>query len=248
MNLEVLKIMEKSVSAIVAFETSTLKPVSENDRATELLSINGATLRLSTLFFSKEKAEALLLDVKKNLETQDKYRIWDTEVMGNQRKAIPADLEFSYVTPDKTHMFLKVRPILDNKTYYLEKFIETRKRPAFTMNKNGDFIVGIGNDIFYKSFACNKETISTRYKNEFVRFLREDARKDDEEKIRQAIAQQPSGILDIPIQTAYGDTLWFYYDTKKLRQLEKDDTGNLMFCLLVSKEDTIEQLDDPFDL
>lgn len=247
MNLEVLKVLEKSVSAILAIESDTLKTISENHRATELLSINAAPIRLSTLFFSKSKAEKIMAEVTAQLETQDKYRIWDTEVMSATREPLPCDMEFSYVNDSKTHFFLKIRPILDNKTYYLEKFIETRKRPAFTMNKHGEFIVGLGNDSFYKSFACNQETIRTRYKGEFIRFLQEEGRKEDEAKIRNAISEKSSGILDIPIQTAYGDTLWFYYDTQKLKQLEKEE-NTLMFCLLVNKTDTIEDLADPFDL
>lgn len=246
MNLEVLKVLEKSVNAIMALEVSSLNVVSDNRMARELFSIKNDPIRLSTLFFTLDQAENIMSEVLIDLESLDKVRVWDTEVMGADNEKIACDMEFSYVNDSKTHLFLKVRPILDNKTFYLEKFIETRKRPAFTMNRTGEFIVGIGNASFYRSFACNDETLRTRYHGEFVRFLSESSRNEDEAKIRNAISRNPSGILDIPIQTARGETLWFYYDTKKLKQLEKEEDG-LMFCLLVDKSDTIEALDDPFD-
>lgn len=247
MNLEVLKVLEKSVNAIMAIEVATLQVISDNRVARELFSVKGNAINLSSLFFSKENASEIMEGVCEKLKEKPKHRIWDTEVMGSEREKIPCDVEFSYVNDDKTHMFLKVRPVLDNKTYYLEKFIETRKRPAFTMSPTGEFIVKLGNESFYKSFACNKETIRTRYQGQFVRFLNEDDRKVDEQKIRDAIAKKPNGILDIPIQTAYGDTMWLYYDTQKLKQLEKE-IDSLMFCLLVKKTDTVEDLIDPFDL
>lgn len=247
MNLEVLKVLEKSVNAIMAIEVPSLKVISDNRVARELFSVKSSPIDLSSLFFSAENAKEIMSGVYEKLKTTQKHRIWDTEVMDSDHERIPCDVEFSYVNDDKTHMFLKVRPVLDNKTYYLEKFIETRKRPAFTMSPTGEFIVKLGNESFYKSFACNKETIRTRYNGEFVRFLHEDNRKEEEQKIRDAIAEKPHGILDIPIQTAYGDTMWLYYDTKKLKQLEKE-IDSLMFCLLVKKTDKVEDLIDPFDL
>lgn len=248
MNLNVFKVLDKSVNAIMVVELPSLKVISENIRAKELVSINDAPIRMSTLFFSVRKAEALMTEVLQKLEYEENVRFWDTEVMGSDRNNMPCDISFSYVNDDKTHIFLKIRPILDNKTYYLEKFIDTRKRPAFTMNRTGEFLVGLGNESFYRAFACNKETIRTRYKSEFVRFLQAEGRKQTEAKIRNAISKSHHGIIDVPIQTAYGDTLFFYYDTKKLRQLEKKEEGNLMFCLLVNPTDTIEDLDDPFDM
>lgn len=247
MNLEVLNVLEKSVNAIMAVELPSMKVISDNRVARELFSINKTQIRLSTLFFSLEKAMGIMSQAQEELKTKQKFRIWDTEVMGSDREKIPCDVEFSYVNDSKQHMFLKVRPVLDNKTYYLEKFIETRKRPAFTLSKTGPFIVNLGNEAFYKSFACNKETIHTRYKGEFVRFLHEEGRDDDEKKIRDAMAKSPNGIVDIPIQTAYGDTLWLYYDLQKLKQLEKE-IDTLIFCLLVKKTDRVEDLTDPFDL
>lgn len=246
MNLEVLKVLEKSVNAIMAVEVANLKVVSDNRMAREMFTEKDVPIRLSTLFMSSGKAEEVMSEVLVDLESLDKVRVWDTEVMGGDGEKIACDMEFSYVNDSKTHLFLKVRPILDNKTFYLEKFIETRKRPAFTMSRTGDFIIGMGNASFYRAFACNEESLRIRYHGEFALFLQEAGREDDLAKMRNAISRNPSGILDIPIQTAYGDTLWFYYDTKKLRQLEKED-HSLMFCLLVSKTDTIENLDDPFD-
>ncbi len=247
MNLAMLEALENSLSAIVAIELKSEKIVSENKKARELLSIKGKPIDLSELFFSKSKKNHLINAAYSALQREDKYRVWDTEVRGSAKDNVKCDIEFSFVNDAKTHFFLKIRPIVDNKSYYLEKFIETRRRPAFTMNRHGDFIVGLGNDSFYAAFACNKETIKTKYNGEFVRFLQEEGRKQTEAKIRNAIAKNSNGILDIPIQTARGDTLFFYYDTKKLKQVEVE-VDNTMFCLLVSKTDTIEALDDPFDL
>lgn len=247
MNLAVFNILENSFNAILGVEVPSFKVVSENRQARELLAIDGAPIRLSTLFFSNDKATARMKEVLKNLEVDDNVQIWDTEVMSRDSEVMACDMEFSYVNSDKTHLFLKVRPILDNKTFYLEKFIETRKRPAFTLSTDGSFHVGLANEAFYKAMACNAVSIETRYKKEFVRFLQEEGRAETEQQIRDAMKANSNGILDIPIQTAYGDVLWFYYDTKKLKQLEKE-TDSLMFCLLVDRSDTIADLTDPFDL
>lgn len=247
MNLTVFNILENSFNAILGVEVPSFKVISENRQARELLAIDGAPIRLSTLFFSNDKANARMKEVLKNLEVDDNVQIWDTEVMSRDREVMACDIEFSYVNSDKTHLFLKVRPILDNKTFYLEKFIETRKRPAFTLSKDGQFHVGLANEAFYKAMACNAVSIETRYKKEFTRFLQEEGRAETQQQILDAMDANSSGILDIPIQTAYGDVLWFYYDTKKLKQLEKE-TDSLMFCLLVDRSDTIADLTDPFDI
>ncbi len=247
MNLKMLEALEKSLSAILAVELKSEKVVSENLRARELLSENGKNIDLSALFFTKVNKNNILNAMYSALQHEDKYRIWETEVQTGDKGKLECDLEFSFITDVRTHIFIKIRPIVDNKSYYLQHFIETRKRPAFTMCRTGNFIVGIGNDKFYKAFACDKDTIKTKYNNEFSHFLNQDGRKETVEKLRTAIEQNSSGILDIPIQTARGETLYFFYDTKKLRQVEKE-AGTLMFCLLVAKTDTIEELCDPFDL
>lgn len=247
MNLKMLDALENCLSAILAIELKTERVVGDNKRARELLGINGKPIDLSVLFFNKASKNTILNGMYNALQHEDKYRIWDTKVKGVLKDDVECDIEFSFITDAKTHVFLKIRPIVDNKAFYLEKFIETRRRPAFTMNRTGEFLVGIGNDSFYSSFACNKDTIKTKYNNEFVRFLQQEGRKETEQQIRDSISLHSAAILDIPIQTARGETLFFYYDTKKLRQVEKE-AGTLMFCLLLSKDDTIEALDDPFDL
>lgn len=247
MNLKILEALENSLSCILAIELKTETVLSQNKRARELLSVNDKPIDLSHLFFSKVQKNNVLNSMYSALQHEDHYRIWETEVQSGDKKKVECDVEFSFVTDAKTHVFLKIRPIVDNKAFYLEHFIETRKRPAFTMCRTGNFIVGIGNDKFYRAFACDKESIKTKYNSEFFNFLNQEGRKATVERLRTAIEQNSHGILDIPIQTARGETLYFYYDTKKLRQVEKE-AGTLLFCLLVSKTDTIDDLSDPFDL
>lgn len=246
MNLKMLEALENSINAIVAIELRSEKIVSENRRARELLSINGKPIDLVELFASTSKKNHIINTAYGVLMREDKYRIWDTEVQAADKQILKCDMEFTFVNDSKSHFFLKIRPVVDNKTFYLERFIETRKRPAFTLSRK-DFLVGLGNDSFYSSFACNRETIKTKYNSEFVRFLQQEGRMETEEEIRAAMAAHTHGILNIPIQTARGETLWFYYDQKKLKQVEVE-VDSLMFCLLVDKMDTIEDLDDPFDL
>lgn len=247
MNLKMLEALENSINAILAIELKSEKVVSQNRQARELLSSKGQPIDLSVLFSSKAKKNTVLNTMYSALQHEDKFRMWDCELMGGDKEIVKSDIEFSFVTSAKTHVFLKVRPIVDNKAFYLEKFIETRKRPAFTLSRFGPLLVGLGNQSFYSSFACNKETIKTKYNSEFVRFLQQEGREETEAEIRSAIEHHSNGILNIPIQTARGESLLFYYDTKKLKQLEKE-ADSLMFCLLVSKDDTIEDLDDPFDM
>lgn len=247
MNLKMLEALENSLSAILAIELKSEKIISENKRARELLSENQKDIDLSVLFFTKVNKNNVFNSMYSSLQHEDKYRIWETEVQGAGQIKIECDVEFSFVTDAKTHVFLKIRPFVDHKSFYLENFIETRKRPAFTMNRVGEYIIGIGNEKFYRAFACNKESIVTKYNSEFKQFLNQEGRSETLEEIRETMSKNSHGIIDVPIQTARGETLYLFYDTKKLRQVEKE-AGTLVFCLLVSKTDTVEELTDPFDL
>lgn len=236
----------KGINAIMVVDISSRRVVMSNGLALEYFSQKDDVISLQkilgrntdvTNFFSTitEELSDNLHAVKEAQTVQDK----DEEDM-------LCNLVFTYATPAKQHVFMKIHPILDNKPYYLEKFIETRSRPAFTLNINEKLTVNHGNPKFYQCFACNKTSMKLRYKNSFGNLLADEFRKDYEDLIYEEVKKNPMGRLDIPVQTALGEVLWFYYDTTRLRQVESDPMNNL-FCLLVSKDDSTEDLNNPFD-
>lgn len=250
MNLSMLNTLEKSVNsinAIVALELATKKVVAENQLAQEYFaSIQGAT-DFVRLLGPATNSDEFVRKIKEALKRREKVQITGAHVMGKTGERLECDMTFSYITPEHTHVFMKVRPKIDNKPYYMEKFVETRRRPAFTLNFHDDVKVNYGNEIFFQSFACTKETMGSKYNNLFSNLLSTHSREEDLATLRRAVREGTSGILDdVSLQTARGDRLWVYFNKNKLKQVEPDTYKNL-FCLLVDSETTEEELENPFD-
>lgn len=236
----------KGINAIMVVDISSKRVVMSNGLSLEYFSQKDDVISLQKIlgrdtdlanFFS-----AITDELSRNLHAvKEAHSVQDKE-----GEDIFCNLVFTYATPAKQHVFMKVHPILDNKPYYLERFIETRSRPSFTLNINENLTVNHGNAKFYQCFACNKTSMKLRYKNLFSNLLADEFRNDYEELILEGVKKNPMGRLEVPVQTALGEVLWFYYDTTRLRQVESDPMNNL-FCLLVSKDDSPEDLNNPFD-
>lgn len=245
-NLDSLQKTYNAINAIIVVDIETRRAVMANDLALQYFSEKDDIISMQTVLGRDINIEAMFADIVTDLETNLHSVRENTTTVGAMGDDLECDLVFTYATPDKKQLFMKVHPIIDNKPYYLEKFIETRSRPAFTLNVHENLTVNFGNEKFYKSFACNKTSMKLRYKNYFGNLLAEELRQDYEATIHSAIKDQECARLDIPVQTAMGEVLWFYFDKKRLRQVESDPNNNL-FCLLVSKDDTTEDLNNPFD-
>ncbi|MFI3254203.1 MAG: hypothetical protein R3Y63_07660 [Eubacteriales bacterium] len=234
--INALLIVELESRRVVMANTLALKYFAGQDDQISLQKTLGRDINLQDLFLSVQE------DLSHNVVTL----MEDSVVEGKTGDDLECDISFTYATPEKKHIFMKIHPIINNKPYYLENFIATRKRPAFALNIHENLTVTHGNPLFYKAFACNKTSMKLRYKNYFGNLLSEENRQDYEAQIFAALDQAPMGKLDIPVQTAFGETLYFYYDTLRLRQVE-DDFRNNLFCLLVGKDDNNETLTTPFD-
>lgn len=249
MNLSMLDILNQNanaVNAILAVDIEKQTVVGENQLAKEYFSAKEGATDFVRLLGPATNSDEFVRKVREALKRRDKVQITGAHVMGKTGEKLECDMTFSYITPENTHVFMKIRPKIDNKPYYLEKFIETRRRPAFTLNLHEDLTINYGNEAFFQAFACTKDTMKSKYNSLFANLLSQESKDQDVKTIRQAVEDQSSGILDeVSLQTARGDRLWFYYNKNKLKQVENDSKRNL-FCLLVDSEATLEELEDPF--
>lgn len=244
--LDALDITANAINALMVVDIESRRVLMSNALGMEYFSRKDNLISLqSTLGIDTDVGE-LFQSVTEALEDNLQTSLDGTSVVLKDGEELDCNIVFTFATPEKKHLFMKVHPLVDNKPYYLEKFVESRRRPAFTLNVSENLTVNHGNPGFYKCFACNKTSMKLRYKNYFGNLLAEDMRQDYEAKIYEAIKEQPSGILDIPVQTALGEVLYFYFDTERLKQVESDSNRNL-FCLLVSKDDTEADLCNPFE-
>lgn len=234
-----------AINAIMAIEVNNRRVIMTNTLAQKYFSKEDNPINLRRVFGDDMDLQEVFDAISKELENNIETELEKIDLFGKSGEKMNCAVEFTYATPDKKFLFMKIHPIIDNRPYYMERFIETRTRPAFTLNVNENLTVTFGNELFYQSFACNKTSMKLRYKNFFGNLLAKENRKDYEQLIHESIKTERAARLEIPVQTARGEMLWFYFDTLRLRQLE-DDCRNNLFCLLVSKEDTLEQLSNPF--
>ncbi len=242
--LTMLTALEHSTSAFLAIELKTLKIVSQNSVATNLFSSPSSPINLGRLLGGRTSPGKFIAELKENLATTDKFHIDDTTAVNYKGEEFECDIEYGYITYCNQYVYLKVRPVTDTKQYYLEKFIETRTRPAFTLDMKNNMKVTYGNDAFFRCFACDKVSIQLKYESLFERLLAEDGREDYVRDIKTAVAEKSVASLNVPVKTARGDTLYVYFNKEKLKQV--DPEGKHLFCFLATDGDTLEDLDDPF--
>lgn len=244
--LDALENKSNGINAIMVVDIKARRVIMATDLALEYFGNRDNVISLQRTLGLESDIEKILATVVEELEDKQVSTLSDSLVVDKTGEEIECEIAFTFATPEKEQLFMKIHPILNNRPYYLEKFIESRKRPAFTLNLNENLTVNLGSPAFYKCFACNKTSMKLRYKNYFGNLLSVEMRQDYESIIHAAVQEQPFGKLDIPVQTAMGEVLYFYFDTRRLKQVEEDFNNNL-FCLLVSKEDTDEDLTNPFD-
>lgn len=243
--LDALETKHSAINAILVVELDSLRVVMANTLALEYFARRDNNISLQRTLGADTNLKDLFQSVQDDLGEKLETVMEDATLERNIGDELECDLTFTYASPEKKHVFLKIHPNFDNRPYYLEKFIESRPRPAFTLNLNANLSINHGNAKFFQAFACNKTSMKLRYKNYFGNLLAEEFRSEYEALIFGGVNRAPYGRLEIPVQTAQGESLWFYYDTLRLRKLEEDFHNNL-FCLLVNKEDTHEDLNNPF--
>lgn len=244
--LDAIESKPASINGIMVVEVQSRRVIMSNAQALAYFGRNDDVISLQRTLGLETDLTDLFQSVVEDLEDNEFTVLEDTSVVLNDEEEMDCNIVFTFATPEKKHLFMKVHPIIDNRPYYMEKFIESRKRPAFVLNVSENLTVNFGNDNFYKCFACNKTSMKLRYKNYFGNLLAEEMRRDYEEVIHAAVKNQVSGVLDVPVQTAMGDVLYFYFDATRLRQVTDDPSVNL-FCLLVPKDISEADLNDPFN-
>lgn len=242
--LTMLTALEHSTSAFLAIDLHSYKIVAQNKVATELFSSPKVPMNLGRLLGGRTSIGTFMKEMKEHLKEDDKYHLDNTTAANHKGEEFECDMEYGYITYDNKFVYLKVRPITDTKQYYLEKFVETRTRPAFTLDVKNNLKVTYGNDAFFRCFACDKVSIQLKYQSLFEKLLAEDGREDYVDLIKTSIQKESVAILDVPVKTARGDTLYVYFNKDKLKQV--DPEGKHLFCFLANSGDTLEDLDDPF--
>ncbi len=244
--LDALETKYSAINALLVVEVAQRRVVMSNSLALQYFSIRDNEISLQKTLGREMNLEDLFQSVKERLEEKIVTILENTEVESNDGDIFSCHISFTYATPKKNYMFIKIHPIFDNRPYYLEKFIESRSRPAFSLNINENLTINHGNNSFFQAFACNKASMKLRYKNYFGNLLSEENRQEYEGLIFESLKTTPVAKLDIPVRTAQGETLYFYYDSLRLQQVE-DDYKNNLFCLLVREDETQEDLSNPFD-
>lgn len=233
--LDALETKHSAVNGIMVVEIANHSVVMANSLALQYFAGRNDVISLQKTLGRETNLDELFQSVEDDLGENLVTVMEDAVLEGKTGEELDCNISFTYANPDKKHFFVKVRPNIDNRPYFLGKFIESRKHPAFSLNLNANLTINHGNELFYRAFACNKTSMKLRYKNYFGNLLAEDLRQDYEGKIHAAVEESPMGKLEIPVQTAQGETLYFYYDSRRLRQVESDYRNNL-FCLLVGKD------------
>ncbi len=244
--LDALETKYSAINGIMVVDLSAHRVVMANTLALDYFARRDDVISLQSLLGRNTKVKDLFESVKEDLANNPVTVMEEAVVQSKDGDELECDISFTYAQPDKKHVFMTIHPIVDNRPYYLEKFVDTRSRPAFVLNLDENLTVNHGNELFYKSFACNKTSMKLRYKNYFGNLLAEEMRQDYEGIIYDNVGKTPFGILDIPVQTAMGETLYFYFDTLRLRQVEENYRKNL-FCMLVKQGEDQETLMNPFD-
>ncbi|MFI3253620.1 MAG: hypothetical protein R3Y63_04660 [Eubacteriales bacterium] len=184
------------------------------------------------------------------LENFTGYKVLDDCFITTQkRETLPCSLEFIYGKDSKESILLIVKIKEDQRSHFLNIFLNHMKRPAFMMECVGttevDFLIRSANELFYTAFATSKETFGQEYDNHFQNIIHAQEKDDYMNNVIQTVQNSVSGIINVPVQTANGDNKVLYFSHKTAKPLlDKDD--NRIFCLLVDPEDTLEEIECTF--
>lgn len=241
MNFDLLHELKDSTNAIVAIEMASGTIVAGNKLARQFFCQEDGSFQMEKLMGDAESKAAFIGMIQEELKRKEDAKLEDAVVYGPSGEKISCDLTFGYLTRDQNHLYMRVRPTVDNRGIILENFIKTRKHPTFTLNLYDNLRVNLANEAFYKCFACTKESFLEKYDNQFLDLLSDAGRSEYEVLIFKSLIEEPTAILNVPVQTAMSRTLYLYYDMNRLSLVESDWNSNL-FCMLVRKGETLDEL------
>ncbi len=241
-NYDFITEMNRGNNAIVTIDMTECKVVAGNILAHKMFGRPDKTFDSAKILGEFSNISDFIQNLRMLLTGTDTAEVKDSFVLGENREQISCDLMYDILTADRNIVVMRASPVVDQRRYILQTFIQSRKHPAFTLNVYENLKIVHGNDEFYRTFACTVQSMAEKYDNQFISMLSEDRMEDDESQIFNALKEKPCGILDVKIQTARGESLYFYYDTEKLKLIEPDWNSNL-FCMLVEKDTPLEQLE-----
>lgn len=180
-----------------------------------------------------------------SLESREEITMTNREIITKDKVRVKADLKFMYITPEKNYLLIVIKPEIDNKRYYLERFVDTRRRPAFTYNIN-DLTIDYANNLFHRAFATDKVRLVKVHNSKLTNFMSEDYRADFNNTIRDSVNSISSMIIDIPFSTATGKHLSLFYNTETLKGVSERNSGIVYFCM-VERGENLKDVSDPFE-
>ncbi|MFI3250666.1 MAG: hypothetical protein R3Y07_06860 [Eubacteriales bacterium] len=234
-----------ATKSIMVFNIRSSQIEASNSIAKDYFKRSGDEVVFSDLFEFKEEGRNALRLAMNSLTSRDEVILTNRMVVTKEGMQLKSDIKFMYLTPERDQLLITIKPEIDNRRYYLERFIDSRRRPALTYDIN-NLKVDYANILFYRAFACDKVRIVTMYDSRLTNFMREDYRADFENTIKDSVHSIDSMLLDIPFSTSNGKTLNLYYNTKTLKDVTERDSGLIYFCL-AEKHESVKALCDPFE-
>lgn len=244
--LTILRVLDHSKNAIFLISTEAVTANGGNDKARKLFGLGTNPVSVESILGSEFSNEGFMEKVIPSLMETEKCLIENAPVTSVAGEAVPCDLDFVLASDDMEYIFLIIRIKEDRRGHYIENLLLKSKEPTFILDYTDELLVRDGNDLFYQSFACSKEDIGDKYEHLFANFLAEETKEEDVQKILEAIPDNSSGILEIPIQTAHGDILFLYYNSKKLKPLVNENE-RCLYCKLIEQEVTLHKVEYPYD-
>lgn len=246
--LQILELLDREVPSgnpIFMIKTEQKQLIGGNEKANQLFSTEKNVFDLEKLF--EESFSALLTEAISQLkEGQTVFTAEDLSLKNVHGEKMCVHLEFTYATNDGAGIILIMKIQEDRRPHYIEMLLKKNKHPAFMVEYGENLMIRQGNDAFYHAFICTEENIEEKYQNRFENFLPEDERDEYVSDIFQALSKLESGIVDIPIQTAHRDNLFFYFSKNILKNL-LEEGEKCIFCLLVEQDEKIEDIEYPYD-
>lgn len=245
--LELLDSEVKSENAIFLFEIATGKVEGGNLQANALFAKKPDEFDMLKILSPVDSIEGLLAEACEGLKATPHCIIYNKELFTVSEETVLCNMDFTYATDSMDRMLLIIRVKEDKRPEYLKMLLKKSKRPTFLIDFGQNMVVRDANDVFYHSFACSADTIEAKYQSHFENFLGEENREEYILNISVALNQQEKGIVEVPLQTARGEVMYFYFSKVRITQfLPEGDT--CIFCQLVNQKETLEDVEYPFDV
>lgn len=244
--LELLDSELNTENSIFILDGATASCFGGNAKANEHFANNPDQFDFSTIFYEENPLAPLLKQATEALESQERFEVAEQILFSKEKEKYNCNLEFTFVNDSRQAILMVVKIQEDQRPHYIKLLLDRSKRPAFLIEPGEHFQIRAANEAFYKSFACTEKTIQAKYGGNFVNFLPEEGREEYISDIRQSLHRSNSAIVDVPLQTAFGEDLLFYFSKDEIKDL-LEEGEECYYCLLVGPKETLEEVEYPYD-